>query len=73
MAEHYCSHPTCYASEETTTMYDEESNKVDGSFAVCGEHVSEQASRDGRVTVIMSSTNRAAEEANAAVLEGLRK
>jgi len=72
MAEHYCSHPTCYESEETATMYREESNHGD-DFAVCGQHVSEQKCRDGKVTVIMSSTNRAAEEANAAVLAGLRE
>ncbi len=51
-------------------MYKEETEHGD-DFAVCGEHVSEQKCRDGKVTVIMSSTNRAAEEANAAVLSQL--
>ena len=51
-------------------MYREESNHGD-DFAVCGQHVSEQKCRDGKVTVIMSSTNRAAEEANAEILANL--
>jgi len=53
-------------------MYKEESNHG-SAFPVCGDHVSEQKCRDGKVTVIMSSTNRAAEEANAAVLAGLQE
>jgi len=72
MVEHLCSHPTCYESEETATMYKEESNHG-SAFPVCGDHVSEQKCRDGKVAVIMSSTNRAAEEANAAVLAGLQE
>jgi len=55
-------------------MYKEETDhNQKGWMAVCGSHVSEQKCRDGKVTVIMSSTNKAAEAANAEILKGLQQ
>lgn len=39
MAEHNCSHPTCYKTEETSTLYVEQADfDEDKTFTVCGKH-----------------------------------
>lgn len=69
MAEHYCSHPTCYESEETATMYKEPTEHNEkGWMPVCGSHLSREKCEQKRVTVLSTG---AAAEANAAVLAGL--
>lgn len=46
----YCSHPTCYKSEEKTTLYKEPTDHNErGWMAVCRKHV--DVKKDG-VTVL---------------------
>lgn len=71
MSDHICGCPGCTETEETGTMYKEEGPH--GSFAVCAKHMDTERAKEGHVTVIMSSTNRAAEEANREILKGLQE
>lgn len=65
-----CSHPTCYDSDETATIYKEPTEHNDkGWIPVCGEHV--DLSKDG-ITVLMSENAGAAQVANAEILESLK-
>jgi hypothetical protein len=39
MADHNCSHPTCYETEDTTTIYVEQAHfDEDVEISVCGKH-----------------------------------
>jgi hypothetical protein len=69
MAEHYCSHPTCYESEETATMYAEPTDhNEEGFMATCGEHT--DFSKDG---IEVLKVTGAASAANAEILASLKR
>lgn len=66
-----CSHPTCYESDESTTMYKEPTDHNErGWFPVCGQHV--DLSKDN-ITVLMTENSGAAQVANAEILSGIKK
>lgn len=68
--DHLCNHPTCYETENDTTMYTVESRHGDGSFTVCGEHLIE---RDvNRAEAIVTAETGTASAENAGVLEALK-
>lgn len=71
MAEHTCSCPGCYNTDDDGTMYKETTKHNEkGWMAVCGKHLSREKCEEGRVTVL---TTGAASEANAMTLAGIEK
>lgn len=71
MDEHICSHPTCYESDKTATIYKEPTEHNDkGWFPACSEHV--DMSKDG-ITVLLTENSGAAQVANAEILTALQE
>jgi len=66
--DHMCDHPTCYKTENDTTMYRVESRHGEGAFTVCGNHLIERDVPRAEAVV----TSKPASAANAEILEGLK-
>jgi hypothetical protein len=68
--KHMCSQPSCYDTENDTTMYRVQSRHGDGAFTVCGSHLIEREVDRAEAVVTAETTDAAA--ANAEVLANLK-